>query len=213
MDVLQTLIRATLAGITAFVSTNLDDLLVLMLFFSQLDRGFRRRQIVVGQYLGFTVLLLASLPGFFGGFLVPLPYVGLLGLLPIAIGLSALRQTDTAEDMKTVNAPVRSAFAGMLSPQTYQVAAVTIANGGDNIGVYLPLFARSRGIEFSVILTVFLLMVGIWCAIANSLAQHQLIARSLMQQGKRAVPFVLIGLGLYILWDSKSYTLLRFLTN
>ncbi len=34
-------------------------------------------------------------------------------------------------------------LASVLNPQTYKVAAVTVANGGDNIGIYVPLFASS----------------------------------------------------------------------
>jgi cadmium resistance transport/sequestration family protein len=206
---LQTLIRATIAGITAFIATNIDDILVLMLFFSQVDAVFRRHQIVVGQYLGFAVLLLASLPGFFGGFLIPRPWIGLLGLLPIAIGLSYLTQKQVDEEVQITTNSVKYPFASILSPQTYQVAAVTIANGGDNIGIYLPLFASSSWVELSIILIVFLIMIGVWCAIANYLAHHRLLAHPLTQYGKRIVPFVLIGLGLYILWESKTYTLLK----
>ncbi|MCU0550372.1 MAG: cadmium resistance transporter [Leptolyngbya sp. Prado105] len=205
---LQPLIRTTFAAITAFVATNIDDILVLMLFCSQIERGFRRRQIVAGQYLGFLVLLLASLPGFFSGFLIPRPWIGLLGLLPIAIGLSQLRQSEGDEEMQIVY-PNKSSFAGILSPQTYQVAAVTIANGGDNIGIYLPLFASSNWVELSIIVTVFFLMIGLWCAIAIYLAHHPLMTRPLTQYGKRIVPLILIGLGLYILWESKTYTLLK----
>lgn len=206
---LQTLIRATIAGITAFIATNIDDILVLMLFFSQVDAVFRRRQIVIGQYLGFAVLLLASLPGFFGGLLIPRSWIGLLGLLPIAIGLSYLTQKQSAEEVQITTNAVKYSFSSILSPQIYQVAAVTIANGGDNIGIYLPLFASSNWVELSVILIVFLMMIGVWCAIANYLAHHRLLARPLGQYGKRIVPFVLIGLGLYILWESKTYTLLK----
>ncbi|HEY9649922.1 MAG TPA: cadmium resistance transporter, partial [Coleofasciculaceae cyanobacterium] len=77
-------------GLTAFVATNIDDIIILLLFFAQVDAKFRRRHIVFGQYLGFTLLILASLPGFFGGLLVPHEWIGLLGLLPIVIGITQL---------------------------------------------------------------------------------------------------------------------------
>lgn len=208
---IQMLIRATITGITAFIATNIDDIVVLMLLFSQVNHIFRRRHIVVGQYLGFVVLIIASLPGFFGGYLLPRPWIGLLGFMPIVIGLSYLFQKDTDETVQIVPelSNSRSIFASILKPQTYQVAAITIANGGDNIGIYLPLFASSTWIELIVILAVFLIMIAVWCAIANYLAHHRLVARSLMTYGHRIVPIVLIGLGLYILWESKTYTLLR----
>jgi cadmium resistance protein CadD (predicted permease) len=58
---------AIIAGITSFAATNIDDIVILMLFFAQVNSTFRRRHIVIGQYLGFTVLIFTSLPGFFGG--------------------------------------------------------------------------------------------------------------------------------------------------
>jgi cadmium resistance protein CadD (predicted permease) len=36
-------------GFTAFTATNLDDILILMLFFSQVNTIFRKRHIIAGQ--------------------------------------------------------------------------------------------------------------------------------------------------------------------
>ena len=58
-------------GITTFIATNIDDIIILMLFFSQLNRQLTVQQIVLGQYLGFTALVLASLVGFLGGLIIP----------------------------------------------------------------------------------------------------------------------------------------------
>lgn len=80
------LITAILTGIVAFATTNIDDIFILTLFFNQVNPNFRRRQIVVGQYLGFSLLLLASLPGFFGSFLIPPDWIRWLGLVPIIFG-------------------------------------------------------------------------------------------------------------------------------
>jgi len=55
-------------GIIAFVATNIDDIIILLLFFSQLNTQFRCRHIFLGQYLGFTAIIIASLPGFLGCF-------------------------------------------------------------------------------------------------------------------------------------------------
>ncbi len=84
------LFTSILTGFTAFTATNLDDILILMLFFSQVNTLFRKRHIIAGQYLGFAALVLASLPSFFSSLLLPRPCVGLLGLVPIAIGSSRL---------------------------------------------------------------------------------------------------------------------------
>ena len=206
------------AGITAFVATNIDDIIILLLFFAQVDVNFRRRHIVIGQYLGFTLLILASLPGFFGGLVVPREWIGLLGLLPIAIGLKQLlnREEDTTQ-VQTVSSdfepssarnPIVSLLSSVLSPQTYKVAAVTVANGGDNISIYIPLFAGNNLVSLGVILGVFFLMVGVWCAIAYLLTRQPTIAQVLSRYGNAVVPFVLIGLGLFILYERGTFRLL-----
>lgn len=84
------LVTVITTGITSFAATNIDDIVMLTLFYTQADATFRKRHIVAGQYLGFTALIITSLPGFFGGLIVPRPWIGLLGLLPIAIGIKQL---------------------------------------------------------------------------------------------------------------------------
>lgn len=204
--------KALIAGMTSFVATNLDDILILLLFFSQVNAVFRPKHIIAGQYLGFLVLIAASLPGFFGGLIIPKTWIGLLGFLPIAIGISHLFQQEEETNLQAVPNDVNLSKATlMIAPQSYHVAAVTVANGGDNIGIYIPLFANSDLATLSVILSVFFVMVGVWCGIAAQLARHPAIAPLLTRYGKTLVPFVLIGLGVYILIESGSYQLLPFL--
>jgi cadmium resistance transport/sequestration family protein len=200
------LITAIPTGITAFTATNLDDIVILMLFFSQVNALFRRRHIVMGQYLGFGALVLASLPSFFGSMLFPRPWIGLLGIVPIAIGVSRLLlpETEDSEAEVTTEEPENSWFTSLLSPQTYSVAAVTFANGGDNIGIYVPLFANTTWESLLVILTVFFSMVGVWCYTAYRLSCVPAIADNLTRYGNQLVPFVLIGLGTLILIDSHT---------
>ncbi|MEG4858212.1 cadmium resistance transporter [Microcoleus sp. K1-B6] len=198
------LLTAISTGMTAFTATNLDDILILLLFFSQVNAVFRHRHIVFGQFLGFSALVLASLPGFFGSLIFPPDWIGMLGLLPIAIGLSRLLnpETDDSEAEAELEQSENSFFSSFLSPQTYSVAAVTVANGGDNIGIYVPLFASNTLESLAVVLTVFFGMVGVWCYAAYRLIQMRAIADNLTRYGNQLVPFVLIGLGMAILVKS-----------
>lgn len=193
-------------AITAFTATNLDDVLILLLFFSQVSTTFGKRHIVIGQYLGFGALVVASLSGYFGGLLMPRDWIGMLGILPIAIGLNRLFIPETEENEIEENQPEESSswFSNLLSPQTYSVAAVTFANGGDNVGIYVPLFAASTWESLLVILGVFFSMVGVWCYAAYRLIQVPAIADSLSRYGNYLVPFVLIGLGILIMIDSHT---------
>lgn len=210
------LFSTILVGLSSFVATNLDDIIILMIFFTQVSSTFRRRHIVVGQYLGFLALLLASLPGYFGGLVVPKAWLGLLGFLPIWIGISQLlkREADKPEVKAVSNEPtfrnktsMMTALSSLLSPQVYQVAAVTIANGADNVGIYIPLFASSSLPRLAVMVGIFLILVGVWCWIAEQLTRQRAIAALLTRYGHRAMPFLLVGLGLYILVDSGTLSL------
>lgn len=213
-------LQAIVTGITAFVATNIDDIVIMVIFFAQNDVTFRPKHVVAGKYLGFTALILASFPGFFGSLILPRPWIGLLGLLPIAIGVHHLIRTDEDEQVQTVSSnqlktlendrSLLARLARMFNPQTYTVAAVTVANGGDNIGIYVPLFASSTLQSLLTILGVFYVLVGAWCYLAYRLTRQPTIARLLARYGQRLVPFVLIGLGIFILVKSDSYQLLPF---
>ena len=80
------------------------------------------------------------------------------------------------------------------------VAAVTFSNGGDNIGIYTPLFAKysSEG-EIVILSIIFMILTAIWCAVAYYLVSHPLVATRIRKTGHIIFPFVLIGLGIYIL--------------
>jgi cadmium resistance transport/sequestration family protein len=215
--------QAMITGITSFAATNLDDIIILMLFFSQVDANFRPKHVVWGQYLGFSALIVACLPGFFGGLVIPKAWIGLLGFIPIAIGVKhwlerhqdeKLVQTVSQEWRSAKEFPPRAAtasgFFGLLAPPVYQVAAVTFANGGDNIGIYVPLFASSQLRDLMVILSVFFILIGVWCSLAYQFTRHPTVAHLLTHYGQAIVPFVLVGLGLYILIGSGTYHLLQF---
>lgn len=207
---------AIIAGVSSFVATNIDDIVILMLFFAQVSATFRPRHIVFGQYLGFTALIIASLPGFFGGLIVPKSIIGLLGFVPIAIGIKQLLSRENQEnDVQAVSDEfnresnsIVSKIRNLFNPQIFNVAAVTIANGGDNIGIYLPLFASSDLPSLAVILAVFFLSIAILCYVAYLLTRQRAIANVLTRYTQAIVPFVLIGLGIFILIESGTYRLL-----
>ncbi len=213
------ILSAVVTGITSFTATNIDDMAISMLLFSQTNRGFKTQDIVIGKYLGLTVLILASLPGLLGGLVLPQSWIGLLGFLPIAIGLKHLFLPESDEpEVQGIVTPsetppqkqsrfprwITSLFRG----QIYNVTAITVANGGDNIGIYIPIFASNRPLNLLIILMIFYVLVGVWSAIAYYLTRHRAIALVLTRYGQILTPFILIGLGIFILIDSESYRLL-----
>ena len=205
-------------GIIAFTVTNIDDMMILLLLFSEIDSNFRKRHIFIGQYLGFFAIIMLSLPGFFGGLFIQREWLGLLGILPIAIGMKQLinQQTESTE-VQTVNPdfpqllhpnPTWSFLLSIFHPNTYQVAAITIANSGDNISVYIPLFAGQDFVSLGIIIAVFLAMVGLGCGIAYLLTSQVTIGYILSGYGRAIIPFILMALGLFILYDRGTFKLL-----
>lgn len=104
-----------------------------MLFYSQTNITFHRWHVVAGQYLGFTALVLISLLGFLGGLIVAREWIGLLGFLPIIIGVWHWLNRNKIEEENTAapNISKSGVFSAVVG-----VAAVTFANGSDNIGIY-----------------------------------------------------------------------------
>lgn len=203
------LITAIGTGVTAFSATNIDDIVILMLFFSRVNLTLRRWHIVVGQYLGFIALILISIPGFFGGLIIPRPLIGLFGLLPILIGIKCLLDKEDESPEVEEKEHHNSLFTKFLNLQTYSVAAVTIANGTDNISIYVPLFASSTWQSLLVILGVFFILVGVLCYLAYKLTCHKAIAELLTRYGNKFMPYVLIGLGGFIVVDSGTLSLIN----
>jgi cadmium resistance protein CadD (predicted permease) len=182
--------RTITAAIVAFISTNLDDLLLLMVWFGLARSPRQRGLILVGQYVGFLGLVALSLPGFFGGQLVDRAWLKWLGLLPIGLGIKALLDRDEEDETP----PLGKAIVP-------QVAAVTMANGADNIGIYVPFLAQQNAIEFGTTIGIFLLMVALWCGVALWLVGHPRLTPLIERYGRVGVPILLVGLGLYILLD------------
>jgi cadmium resistance protein CadD (predicted permease) len=212
------LISTLVIGISTALATTFDDNLYLTAFFGKVNRTFRPKHIVLGEFVGFTALVLASLPGFFGGLLIPSTWIGLLGLLPIIIGISHLMsREDGGEEVQTVSMNFtsgakshrhkKSLWATLRDPQTYRVSAVTIANGGNNIGIYVPLFASSNLPSLGVILCVCYVAIGVWCCLSYFMTRNPLMAPLLTRYGRKIFPFVLIWLGFSILMKSESYRL------
>ncbi|MGC4786055.1 cadmium resistance transporter [Micromonospora zamorensis] len=174
-----------------FAATDIDDIVILTLFFVAARTTGRPRpwQIVAGQYLGIGALALASAVVAAGLLVVPDPWTGLLGLLPIALGVRALRASDDDVTPAVVTG-------------TLGVAGVTIANGADNVAVYVPVFRALGAADSAVFLLVFVLLIALWCAAGAWLGGHPRVVRLVERAGHWLVPTIFIGVGVLILVSS-----------
>jgi len=205
-------------GIAVAVATTLDDNIYLTSFFSKVSRTFRPRHVVVGELLGFTTLISISMIGFFGGMLIPDMWLGLLGCLPIAIGINQLinkeEDENLTEEVDKLHTEVgrprlkQSLWSTIRDPKTHRVSTVTISNGGNNIGVYIPLFASSSFPSLSIILIICYITVSLWCFFSYSLTRFPGISVLVARYGRKVCPLVLIWLGLSLIIKNESYRLI-----
>jgi len=190
-------------AIVVFASTNIDDIFVLIGFFA--DSRFRARNVAIGQYLGIGALVLVSLAASLISLFLAPAYVGLLGVLPILIGGKRLIDLRRNAGEKPPPEETRGGALGQIAA----IAVVTVANGGDNLGIYAPLFATQSASGIVIMVLVFVAMTALWIAIARQLLARPTIGTLIRRYAHVAVPFVLIGLGLAILYDAGSFALLR----
>jgi cadmium resistance protein CadD (predicted permease) len=193
-----------LQAVGIFAVTNVDDLLLLSLYSARAgDDAGAVVQVVLGQYIGFAFIVIVSVAAALGATLLPESAIAYLGLLPIALGLRAVIR---ARRGRSELVDVEHDLTGD-SPRWASVATVTFANGGDNIGVYVPVFAAA-GRESSVAyVVVFLVMVGLWCTAGRYFATRPIVAPVFARWGHLLLPAVLITIGIVILLEGGAFGL------
>jgi cadmium resistance protein CadD (predicted permease) len=191
-------IAGTLTSAAAmFAGTNIDDLVVLTVLFLSARAGGKPRpwRIWAGQYAGIAVLVAVSVVAALGLTIVPEDYVGLLGLVPFALGLRSLVKAVRARAAGA--APSPAVAGGLVS-----VAGVTIANGADNISVYTPVF-RTIGAPATVVtIAVFAVGVALWCLAGSWLGSHRRVIEIVERHGHWIVPAVFMAIGAFIVLGS-----------
>jgi cadmium resistance protein CadD (predicted permease) len=189
-------------GFATFVATNIDDLFILMAFFA--NRRFPIFQVVLGQYVGMGSLIAVSMLGALIALILPNNLIGLIGIFPIAIGIKELlelRKNDN-DEQKAAKQPSQRSKGIVTYLPFITVAAVTFS-GGEEIGIYTSVFATNNEIfEIVVIVSLIIGLTGVWCGMAAYLVNHSFLADHFRQIANMILPFLLIGLGAYILIEA-----------
>jgi cadmium resistance protein CadD (predicted permease) len=177
----------------AFAATNVDDIVILAVLFARTDAAFRARHIVLGQALGFAALVIAGLAAGAGLLALPDEAVGLIGIVPIALGVRGLVQARRGgEDDEAPAATIG----------TLGVASITVASGADNVAVYAPLVATAGLDGFATTVVVFALLLAALLTAGRFIGSHPTVGRAVHRAGDYAVPVVLIALGVFIVAES-----------
>lgn len=186
------MIYTIFASVMAYVATNIDDMFINIFLFSTTHSKKDDVSIVLGKYLGTGLLVAFSCLGAYGAQSFIREYIHFLGIVPVLLGIKEIWSNikgQAGEDQPSV------AKGFVLS-----TALITIANGADNVGVYIPLFASFSTVQLAVMARVFCVMTALWCATGKRRTKLPAIATALEKHSTVIVPAVYILLGLYILF-------------
>jgi len=195
------MLETIVVGIMLFATTNIDDIFLTMAFFA--DPRLDRRAVVAGKFVGIGAIVAVSAAAAACAMAVPPEWVALLGFAPLGLGLHRLWSAWRAPPGVTADEEGLPAAAGSLVAQACSVAGVTAANGGDNLGVYVPVFTEQFQ-AIPVFAVIFAVMTGLWCIGGNLLVNHRLVAATMRRLAGRLLPWVLIVLGLCILAGARG---------
>lgn len=189
--------QTIISAIGVYISTSIDYLIILIILFAQLSQNKQKWHIYAGQYLGTGLLVGASLVAAYVVNFVPEEWmVGLLGLIPIYLGI---RFAIVGEDAEEIIERLEQSKANQLF---WTVTLLTIASGGDNLGIYIPYFASLDWSQTLVALLVFVIGIIIFCEISRVLSSIPLIFETIEKYERIIVPLVFILLGLYIMYEN-----------
>lgn len=188
-----------------FVATNIDHLAILTLWFVHgQNRPGTTARICAGQYVGFGVILAVTIVlSAISGLVIPQEYLRFLGLIPLALGVKAgigeIRERWHSEESEEEDEAEAQLKGKKISVGA--VALVTMANGGDEVAAYLPVFALSTWWQIALFCAVFLVLAGVLLALARIITGRLHLAEVLERFEAIIFPSVLILLGVLILAD------------
>ena len=191
------MVETFILSITSFIGTNIDDIFINTLFFTEAKTKADNRNIVIGKYLGIGALILLSVLGAFGLQFLPQQYIGYLGLVPIGLGIKEI--IVTIKSRKADKAAESEETAPKSANKVLNTALITMANGADNIGVYIPLFAGFAVWQILLTIGVFLILIAVWCLLGKLLANLPVVKNIIEKYKTVILPIVYIALGVYIL--------------
>ena len=199
------MIKNVITSIILYSGTAVDLLIILMLFFAKRKSRKDIINIYLGQFLGSgSLILLSLLFAFVLNYIPSKEILGLLGLIPIFLGLKVLLLGDS--DGETI---AKEGLRKDNKNLIFLVAMITFAScGADNIGVFVPYFTTLNLANLIVALLTFLVMIYLLVFSAQKLAQVSSVGETLEKYSRWFIAVVYLGLGIYILIENNSFDIL-----
>lgn len=200
------MVQNVVTSIILYSGTAVDLLIILMLFFAKRKSRKDIINIYLGQFLGSVSLILLSLLfAFVLNYIPSKEILGLLGLIPIFLGLKVLLLGDSDGEAIAKDG-LRKDDKNLI----FLVAMITFAScGADNIGVFVPYFTTLNLTNLIVTLLTFLVMIYLLVFSAQKLAQVPSVGETLEKYSRWFIAVVYLGLGMYILIENNSFDMLR----
>ena len=200
------MVQNVVTSIILYSGTAVDLLIILMLFFAKRKSRKDIINIYLGQFLGSVSLILLSLLfAFVLNYIPSKEILGLLGLIPIFLGLKVLLLGDS-DGEAIAKEGLRKDNKNLI----FLVAMITFAScGADNIGVFVPYFTTLNLANLIVALLTFLVMIYLLVFSAQKLAQVPSVGETLEKYSRWFIAVVYLGLGMYILIENNSFDMLR----
>ncbi|HLR69556.1 MAG TPA: CadD family cadmium resistance transporter [Virgibacillus sp.] len=197
------MVSTILSAIVSYIATSIDYIVILVVLFAQMKKQKGSiRDIVLGQYLGFTILIVVSLLATFGLALIPQQWIGLLGLVPIFIGLKVLLEKDDDDDEEVLESTNR--FSSLI----LSVAVIMLAAGGDNLGVYIPYFTTLNTIELAFTIVIYYIAAGVLLYFCHRISAVKGVSETVEKYEKIIVPIVFVILGIMIMSENGTFSMI-----
>ena len=199
------MVQNVVTSIILYSGTAVDLLIILMLFFAKRKSRKDIINIYLGQFLGSVSLILLSLLfAFVLNYIPSKEILGLLGLIPIFLGLKVLL-LGASDGEAIAKDGLRKDNKNLI----FLVAMITFAScGADNIGVFVPYFTTLNLANLIVTLLTFLVMIYLLVFSAQKLAQVPSVGETLEKYSRWFIAVVYLGLGMYILIENNSFDML-----
>ena len=194
-----------IAGVVTYWSTDIDLLIILMLFFAKIKDKKGVRDIYIGQFLGSGLLILVSL--FFAVILHYVPdkrLLGFLGIIPVFLGIKALILGDS-DGEKMANEKLKDTNQNNLIKTLIFITIVSC--GADNVGLFVPYFISLALPKLLITLIVFLIMIFLLVFIAQKSVSIPTVGTVLEKYSRWFIGIVYIFIGGSVLIENGSIQL------
>lgn len=195
---------ATVIALVAggFIATNLDNLLLLVVIQASTHSSV---PVLAGFMASSVIVLLVALIGFVMGSLLDPALLGYAGVVPVGLGLYTLWNRSEATKAVVIATKVPTTQATV--PLFFSSLVLMLSNSSDSLAIFLPLLAEVRGQLLPLAGVTWLAMVLLWTSMAYKIGENQALVRIIEQRGARWMPWIMIVVGGYILFDTATDSL------